>query len=131
MTSIIRNISVDCADPWALASFWDRVLDRPLDPETSEGDGEVGVVLPDGSELLFLAVPEPKSSKNRLHLCLEPDIRRDDEVERILALGATLYDDRRAEDGTGWAVLRDLEGNEFCVLRSSAERTEGTLATDV
>ena len=111
MTSIIRNISVDCADPWALASFWSRIFDRPLDPDTSEGDEEVGVLLPDGSELLFLRVPESKTGKNRLHLCLEPDIRRDDEVDRILALGATLHDDRRAEDGTGWAVLRDPEGN--------------------
>ena len=93
MTSIIRNISVDCADLWALASFWSRVLDRPLDPDSNEGDDEVGVILPNGTELLFLAVPEPKRIKNRLHLCLEPDIMRDDEVERILALGAALQAD--------------------------------------
>jgi hypothetical protein len=33
-----------------------------------------------------------------------------------------MYDDRRTPDGKGWAVLRDPEGNEFCVLRSAAER---------
>jgi predicted enzyme related to lactoylglutathione lyase len=60
--------------------------------------------------------------KNRLHLCLQPDIPRDEEVERLLGLGATLFDDRRNPDGTGWAVLTDPEGNEFCVLRSAAER---------
>jgi predicted enzyme related to lactoylglutathione lyase len=60
--------------------------------------------------------------KNRLHLCLQPDIPRDEEVERLLGLGATLADDRRNADGTGWAVLTDPEGNEFCVLRSAAER---------
>ena len=40
----------------------------------------------------------------------------------MLALGAALVDDRRRPDGTGWAVLADPEGNEFCVLRSAAER---------
>lgn len=128
---MIRNISVDCADPWGLASFWRQVLDRPLDPDAREGDDEVGVILADGTKLLFLAVPEAKTVKNRMHLCLEPDIRREDEVERVLALGATLLDDRRVDDGTGWAVLQDPERNEFCVLRSADERSEGALAADL
>jgi predicted enzyme related to lactoylglutathione lyase len=33
-----------------------------------------------------------------------------------------MLDDRRSPDGAGWAVLTDPEGNEFCVLRSAAER---------
>ncbi|MDQ1602102.1 MAG: hypothetical protein QOD68_3576 [Actinomycetota bacterium] len=32
----------------------------------------------------------------------------------------------RNADGTGWAVLADPEGNEFCVLRSAAERAAST-----
>ncbi len=72
---------------------------------------------------MFIQVPEPKAGKNRLHLDLVPrDRTRDAEVHRILALGANLVDDRRDADGTGWAVLTDPEGNEFCVLRSDAER---------
>ena len=67
-------------------------------------------------------MPEPKTVKNRVHVCLEPDTRRDDEVERLLGLGATLVSDMRRPDGTGWAVLADPVGNEFCVLRSAAER---------
>jgi len=51
------------------------------------------------------------------------DRTRDDEVTRLLELGATLIDDRRNPDGTGWAVLGDPEGNEFCVERSAAERS--------
>lgn len=47
---------------------------------------------------------------------------RDEEVERLLASGATLVADHRRPDGTGWATLADLEGNEFCVERSAAER---------
>ena len=85
-------------------------------------DDAVGLVAlfeglgPDDRYLLFLRVPEPKQVKNRMHLCLRPTDRgRDEEVERILALGATMYDDRRDGD-RGWAVLADPEGNEFCVL---------------
>ncbi|ANZ41353.1 hypothetical protein BBK82_40730 [Lentzea guizhouensis] len=46
----------------------------------------------------------------------------DQEVERIMALGATFVVDHRNPDGTGWAVLTDPEGNEFCVLRSTSDR---------
>jgi len=59
--------------------------------------------------------------KNRLHLCLRPDVLREVEVERLLGIGAALVADRRNLDGTGWAVLADPEGNEFCVLRSEVE----------
>ncbi len=65
---------------------------------------------------------EPKTVKNRVHVCLRPDGPRDTEVERLLGIGATLVADRRRPDGTGWAVLADPEGNEFCVLRSAEER---------
>jgi hypothetical protein len=61
-----------------------------------------------------------------MHLDLEPVERtRDEEVERLLRLGATLYDDQRRPDGMGWVVLTDPEGNEFCVVRSRAERAAG------
>lgn len=121
MTSEILNNSVDCADPYALAQFWSQVLDKPLHPDDQPGDDEAGLPLGDG-ELLFLKVPEPKTVKNRLHLCLRPLQPRDEEVQRLLGIGATMYDDRRNPDGTGWAVLADPEGNEFCVLRSAEER---------
>jgi predicted enzyme related to lactoylglutathione lyase len=122
MTSRIENTCVDCADPWALAEFWSKVLGIPIDEDCSPGDDEVGFETSSGSYLLFLKVPEPKTVKNRMHLCLEPQETREAEVERLLALGATMYDDRRNADGTGWAVLQDPEGNEFCVLRSAEER---------
>ncbi len=122
MPSSVLNVSVDCADPYPLCRFWSQVTGKPIPDEDQPGDDEVGFELNDGTTLLFLRVPEPKTVKNRLHLCLQPDIPRDEEVERLLGLGATLVDDRRHPDGTGWAVLGDPEGNEFCVLRSAAER---------
>ena len=72
--------------------------------------------------LLFEQVPDAKSVKNRLHLDLEPQQPRDQEVDRLLGIGATPVDDRRRTDGTGWVVLADPEGNEFCVLMSAEER---------
>ena len=76
-----------------------------------------------GHRLLFIEVPDEKSGKNRLHLDLVPtDRTRDEEVERVRGLGARDVEDHRRPDGTGWVVLVDPEGNEFCILRSDAER---------
>ncbi|MEV5715989.1 VOC family protein [Amycolatopsis mediterranei] len=122
MPSSVLNVSVDCADPYQLCRFWSEVTGKPIPEEDQPGNDEVGFQLNDDTALLFLRVPEPKTVKNRLHLCLQPDIPRDEEVSRLLGLGASLVNDLRNPDGTGWAVLADPEGNEFCVLRSAAER---------
>ncbi|NBH01849.1 VOC family protein [Amycolatopsis sp. SID8362] len=122
MPSSVLNVSVDCADPYRLCQFWSAVTGKPVPEEDQPGDDECGIHLDGGIDLLFQRVPEPKTVKNRLHVCLRPDVPRDEEVSRLLGLGATLVDDLRKPDGTGWAVLADPEGNEFCVLRSAAER---------
>ncbi len=122
MTSLVRHVTIDCADAYALASFWAQVLDARLSDDDKPGDEEALVESP-GASLLFIQVPEPKAAKNRVHLDLQPQDRtRDEEVERLIGIGATLLDDRRNPDGTGWATLADPEGNEFCVERSRAER---------
>ena len=72
--------------------------------------------------LLFIEVPDVKQVKNRIHLDLRPtEGTRDAELARLTELGAAVVADRRNADGTGWAVLADPEGNEFCILRSEAE----------
>ncbi|MGW2745030.1 VOC family protein [Streptomyces sp. NPDC001450] len=120
MTSKIRHVTIDCADAYALGSFWAQALGQTLHEDDNPGDPEA---LIEAAGLLFVTVPEPKTVKNRVHLDLQPQDRtRDEEVERLLALGATLVDDHRKPDGTGWALLADPEGNEFCVERSEAER---------
>ncbi|EHK88275.1 glyoxalase/bleomycin resistance protein/dioxygenase [Saccharomonospora azurea SZMC 14600] len=118
MGSSIENIVVDCADAYELGRWWSRVLNVPLSAEDQPGDPETLIELGDRN-ILFIQVPEPKTVKNRLHFCLRPDVPRDEEVQRLLGIGATLVDDRRRPDGTGWAVLADPEGNEFCVLRGA------------
>ncbi len=128
MTSRVRHITIDCADHYRLAAFWSELTGYQEDPDNpnAPGDPESLIVPPDGGPgLLFIPVPEPKTVKNRVHVDLQPSDRtRDEEVERVLGLGATLIADHRQSDGTGWAVLADPEGNEFCIERSARERGE-------
>jgi predicted enzyme related to lactoylglutathione lyase len=121
VTSTVRNIAFDCAEPYALAQFWSQVLGHPLGDDDHPLDPEVAIEQPGGPAFYFAEVPEPKTVKNRVHVCLRPDIPRDAEVERLLGLGASVVADRREPDGLGWVVLADPEGNEFCVLRSLTE----------
>ena len=69
--------------------------------------------------LLFVPVPEAKTTKNRIHLDLAPHTSQDREAEiqRLLDLGATPVDVGQGP-GVTWTVLADPEGNEFCVLSS-------------
>ncbi|WP_329342783.1 VOC family protein [Streptomyces sp. NBC_00663] len=122
MVSVVQNVAIDCADAYELARFWSGVTGRPLDPQDGPGSRETQVILADGPVLYFNQVPESKTVKNRIHLCLRPETSRDVEVERLLALGATFVADHRNADGSGWAILADPEGNEFCVLRSDSDR---------
>ncbi len=122
MVSVLQNVAIDCADAYELARFWRRVTGRPQHPEDEPGDRETQVLLAEGPVLHFNQVPESKRTKNRIHLCLRPETSREQEVERLLGLGATFVADHRNPDGSGWAVLADPEGNEFCVLRSESDR---------
>jgi predicted enzyme related to lactoylglutathione lyase len=120
---ILRHITIDCADPYSLATFWSRMTGWPVSDVDSPGDDEVLVEAPSPVPgLLFIRVPEGKTVKNRVHLDWEPaESTRDDEAERALALGATLHEDHRTSDGRGWVTLLDPEGNEFCIERGKAE----------
>ena len=134
MGSRLTEIVVDCHDPVAQAAFWAAALDYHV---IRSEDGQVEIAPwerepPDLAEqlrqapsvptLVFVAVPEAKTVKNRLHLDLRPmNGVHEAEVERLLVLGAC-----RADVGQGdvpWVVLADPEGNEFCVLGSLAAPT--------
>ena len=109
-----EQVIVDAADPsslgrwWAAALGWVAVNDDPEEFEIRPAPERV-------PGILFVRVPEPKTLKNRLHLDFRPD-DRDAAVERLLGLGATRADIGQGEQS--WIVLRDPEGNEFCVLAS-------------
>jgi len=128
MSSEISHTTFDCRDAFVLSAWWKQVLgyvDVADDPNEA-GDEECMIVDPTSTHrLLFIEVDELRRADGRIHLDLVPgDRRRDDEINRLLTLGATEVADRRNADGTGWMVLADPEGNHFCVLRSEAERNE-------
>jgi len=121
MTSVVRTVTFDAHNPYELAGFWLQVLraERPADDFPGEPYAAVETA---SVKLLFEQNNDTKAAKNRVHLDLEPDGPRDEEVEWLLTLGATIAHDRREPDGTGFVVMLDPEANEFCVLRSAAER---------
>ena len=85
--------------------------------------GLADLVLQD--KTLAAAMADARAVKNRLHFDLRPvDRTRDEEVDRLVSIGASRLADHRdvRGDGTGWVTLADPEGNEFCVERSAAER---------
>ena len=119
----LREIVFDAVHPAAQARFWAQVLDgyavRAYDAVeiarlaalglTPETDPSVLVDGP-GPVLCFQQVSERKSQRNRVHLDVNVADRAK-EVVRLQALGATLA--RETHDHT---VMRDPEGNEFCVV---------------
>ena len=123
MTSRISHTSFDAIDAYAQSVFWSRVLDFAEDPDDPNlpGHEECLITSRDQSErLLFITVPDGKQLKNRVHLDLRPtDRSREEEVDRVIALGATFFADYRRPDGSGWITLADPEGNEFCILGRS------------
>ncbi|MBN9393368.1 MAG: VOC family protein [Chloroflexi bacterium] len=122
MASKVRTITVDCADPKRLADFWTAALNYQLKDIDEEG---ALIVDPtgEGTQILFLIVPEGKTVKNRLHFDLRPEDTRDAEVVRLQALGATVY------ATFGWTVMQDPEGNEFCVEKGPGDVKETSTET--
>ncbi len=122
----LRHISLDCADPYQLATFWSRTTGWPVSGVDKPGDDEVLIEAPAPVPgILFIQVPEGKVVKNRIHFDWEPTERtRDDEVKRVIALGATLHEDHRTAEGRGWVTLLDPEGNEFCIEQGKAADSE-------
>ena len=138
------QIVFDAADPATLADFWTQALGyivQPPPPEFASWDDwaramEIpeerwndarAIVDPDGElpRIFIQKVPEPKTAKNRLHLDInvggghgvaldERRTRVDSEVARLEAAGASSVGPVTQRDEY-WVVMRDPEGNEFCI----------------
>jgi hypothetical protein len=132
MSAFIHNVTFDAGDPRLLGRFWSQVTGYAV---VDERDDFVRLQAPDAHgvrHILFLRVDDPTPGKNRMHVDLAA---RDpqDEIERLLGLGASLVDlplggEPRWREGNRiqWAVLRDPEGNEFCIgaMPSTSVREE-------
>ena len=147
------QITFDAADPIALSRFWADVLGYVIPPPPgvtlAAGDDPIDTWMafladhgvPEaerrtssalehptgaGPRIYFQKVPEPKGTKNRLHVDvragtgLQGDERMaalEAEAERLVALGATRLDRFEPDPlkGAGHVVMADPEGNEFCL----------------
>jgi hypothetical protein len=138
------QVTFDAADPGALAGFWAEVLGYVAEPppeghETWDAFAEAAgipaedrnrysaAIDPDGRgpRLFFQKVPEEKAGKNRVHLDVnvgggrdvppgERRLRVAAAAEHLIARGAERVAEHE-ELGSHWIVMRDPEGNEFCL----------------
>ena len=117
----VAALTIDSADPAALADFWGKALGRPVSPGAVAGDTAVDVTGPDsGPRMILHNPPEPGTAKNSVHLVLITD-HYDEEIERLTGLGARpLNQIKIPAVRTGGATFNvsqttfaDPEGNEF------------------
>src|SRR5262249_62416200 len=101
-----------CAGLDRTARFWSAVLGFPSEAVVP---GSYVALQGPSFALTLQRVPEPKTTKNRMHLdLLVADLRA--ETARIEALGATRITPEPLElYGERWLVLADPQGNEFCL----------------
>jgi predicted enzyme related to lactoylglutathione lyase len=111
----LRDITFAADDPRRLARFWAGVLGYD-----TEQRGESWAAMHaggDGPELLFN--PLPKSPTIELPVHLDVNVpEREAEVERLVGLGAKIVVTKTEQAGElteMWTVMRDPEGNGFCV----------------
>ena len=113
----LRNIAVDCNDLTSMTAFWSELLGYEI---LARDDSEALLAPSEDARprLFFQTVPERPQAKNRLHIDLDVG---DDELEPAVAraeqLGARRVESFVGDDGYGWWVLADPEGNHFCIGR--------------
>ncbi|MER5325898.1 VOC family protein [Streptosporangium roseum] len=119
-TGPMAAVVLDCADPRAMARFWDEAMDW-TPHEVTDDHAVLRSAKGVGPYLVFHRTPDVKTVWNRavrprIHLDLRPYPGDDQEAEvaRLRALGATDIDVGQGD--VPWTVLADPEGNEFCVL---------------
>ena len=107
----VASVTFDCRDPRKLAAFWASALHYDVSGDPSDDAATVEDPRDRDVELVFVRVPEGKTVKNRAHLDLGTN-DMEAEVQRLVGLGASFVERVKT-----WTVLRDPEGNEFCVIQ--------------
>jgi predicted enzyme related to lactoylglutathione lyase len=110
MPSFIKNLTVDCDDALRVARFWAAALGSDVDEDSTPERAYLEAAGWGGPNIWFRGGRGAKTAPNRVHLDLRSLSSMDEEVERLVALGArvvTRYDDI--------TTMLDPEGNEFCV----------------
>ena len=117
--------TIDCAEPARVATFRNAALGWGGVAVDASGAGALCGPPGGGSYLEFVRVPEGKVAKNRLHLGCSAGTLADLETElaRLEVLGASVAweEEFPPEVASRYrnVVLRDVEGNEFCLSGGS------------
>lgn len=109
----ISNVTIDTNDLDGATTFWKGLTGYDV---AAKGDGYAQLSPPgDGLTLYLQVVPEPRVGKNRAHLDLVTgDLHG--EVVRAQGLGASEVARFVEGEASGWVVLADTEGNQFCII---------------
>lgn len=136
------QVTWDAQDALTIAAWWAETLHWQIEPtdsafiermiaegyaspdDTTTHNGQlvwkgIAAISPDPTagpsreRMLFIDVPEPKATKNRLHLDVRTGDR--DAARAALELRGATYVDSHSQGPHAWHVMRDPEGNEFCV----------------
>jgi predicted enzyme related to lactoylglutathione lyase len=126
----VGNVTFSCAEPRKLGQFWAEALGWPeetVDEAFLQQLRDAGI---DDRELTAFYVTRPsgdgrprflfqRREKSRpesypIHLDFETD-DREAEIERLSGMGATVKETKRSAGGHTWTVMRDPEGNPFCI----------------
>jgi hypothetical protein len=115
-------VIIDCHDPRRQAEWWARALAYKVSQRNPD-EFLVSDPADAGHSLYFMKVPEPRVGKNRLHLDLVTAGSMEAEVTGLIEAGAELVEVRQDpasfDNPDAWTVMRDPEGNEFCVTSTS------------
>ena len=118
MANRLAGITIDCADPGRLASFWSAVLGIAVTREHGDDAGwaTVGSRLDDRPRLTFQRVGEPKNAKVRIHLDIQVDDIRTAQ-KQVEDLGGRWSGERHDYDEGVVVVMHDPEDHEFCLVQ--------------
>ncbi|MDH6196017.1 putative enzyme related to lactoylglutathione lyase [Mycobacterium frederiksbergense] len=118
MTNRLVGITIDCADPARLASFWSAMLGIAVTVEHGDNSewATVGSRLGDQPRLTFQRVPEPKTGKVRIHLDIQVD-DIDAGRGRVESLGGHWSGARHDYDEGTVMLMHDPEDHEFCIVQ--------------
>jgi hypothetical protein len=117
----ITCVTIDCADPESVAHFWNEALGWDGVAASDDGSGAICGPPSGGTYLEFVRVPEAKTVKNRVHLgCSAGTLEQlERELDRLQHLGASIaWEEEFAPEVAASyrnVILRDVEGNEFCL----------------
>ena len=113
----LSHVMLDANDPEALAPFWAELLGVEVAARVDDGRFIFLAAGDDVPAFGLQKVPEPKETKNRVHVDLEVD-----DVEEVTRWVRAHGGSRVAEHRLGdlrWRIMADPEGNEFCIVPRS------------